>query len=454
MLKNPLKLSQRLKLKCRTALSGSSLPLKIKSVMRPTRALFAFAFMASLAFTPAPTHAQQALNAIEVLVNDEPISSFDINQRLRLVIALSGGVSSEEEFNQVREQVIQAMIDERLQLQEAAEYELVIPEDNLEDVFSRRAQGVGQTAEQFEQALAQIGTSKKTMVAQMNAEIAWSELVRGRLGQLVNVADEEVESYIERQKKNRGKSEYRVREIVLLNNNTRQSAAVESNAKQLVARIRDGADFQEIAKQLSASPTAAQGGSLGWIPESDLTPTQLEAIKGLGSNSISDPIKTPGGYLIMELVDQRRVLTVDPIDDLVDLRQLWLPTPDAAIPAKRAQFEQYIESIRSTKLDCSALTEHVSASGANERIQLGQFQIRTLTGVARKAIVDLQPGDISVPVDTGDGLRSFIVCEREAAEVQEPNFDEILNQLEQQRLSMMARRYLRDLRRKAIVDYR
>ena len=57
-------------------------------------------------------HAQQKLNSVEVLVNDIPISTHDINQRLRLVIAISGGVNSEEEFSRVREQVIQAMIDE------------------------------------------------------------------------------------------------------------------------------------------------------------------------------------------------------------------------------------------------------------------------------------------------------------------------------------------------------
>ena len=87
-----------------------------------------------------PAAAQQALNSVEVLVNDEPITSFDIDQRLRLVIAISGGIRTEEEFLRVREQVIRSMVDEKLEIQEAKQFELEISDAELESYFARRSQ--------------------------------------------------------------------------------------------------------------------------------------------------------------------------------------------------------------------------------------------------------------------------------------------------------------------------
>ena len=220
----------------------------------------------------------QPLNSIEVLVNDEPISSFDINQRLRLVIAVSGGVRTQEEFLQVREQVIQSMVDERLQMQEAAEVELEVPDAQLEQFFARRAQGVGQEPEQFAQALSSIGSSKETMKKQMEAEIAWSQLVQGRLGAFVSVSDEEVEAFIQRIYDNRGKFEYRLGEIVLLSQSPEQSAAVAANATQLVEQIRAGAQFGQIAQQLSASSSAAVGGDLGCVEDVSAVAYLLEVL--------------------------------------------------------------------------------------------------------------------------------------------------------------------------------
>ena len=201
-----------------------------------------------------PAAAQQPINSIEVLVNDAPISTFDINQRLRLVIAISGGIKTEQEFLKVREQVIRSMIDERLQLQEAAELELFIQDEESDNYFARRAQSMGQSPDQFETALLQIGSSKRTMTDQMKAEIAWAQLVQGRMGAFVSVSDEEVEAQIQRIKDNKGKFEYRLGEIVLQIENTEQAASVEATAEQLVDRINGGASFPEIAQQLSASP--------------------------------------------------------------------------------------------------------------------------------------------------------------------------------------------------------
>ena len=413
------------------------------------------AFMTFTGTVNAQQQAQnelQPLNSIEVLVNDEPISSFDINQRLRLVIAVSGGVRTQEEFLQVREQVIQSMVDERLQMQEAAEVELEVPEDQLEQFFARRAQGVGQAPEQFAQALSAIGSSKETMKKQMEAEIAWSQLVQGRLGAFVSVSDEEVEAFIQRIYDNRGKFEYRLGEIVLLSQSPEQAAAVEANATQLVEQIRAGAQFGQIAQQLSASSTAAVGGDLGWITIDDLDPSYAEQVQNSGVGDVLDPIRTPGGYIILSVSDRRRILTVDPLDTQLQLAQLHLTNDQ--IENGLTQYLSVVEPLQTTTTSCESVADIAAQAGVTSRTEIAPLRLRDLNNDFRLQVENLDVGQTTGVLDAEDGKRVLIVCAKREPEVQEPDFDEVYNQLEQQRLSMMARRYLRDIRRDAIVDYR
>ncbi|WP_262691734.1 peptidylprolyl isomerase [Kordiimonas aestuarii] len=397
---------------------------------------------------------QQAINSIEVLVNDEPISSFDINQRLRLVIAVAGGVESEQEFLKVREQVIRSMVDERLQLQEAKTVDLTIPDSDLEQFFARRAQGLNQTPEQLEAALRGIGSSKQTMVNQMEAEIAWSQLVQGRLGSFVSVSDEEVEAYIKRIYDNRGKFEYRLAEIVLIVDSPEQEASVRANAEELVERIKQGASFPDLAQQLSASSTAAVGGDLGWITAEDMDPTYADAIKALAVGDVSAPIRTPGGYVILAQRDRRRILTADPLDTQLTLRQVHLTAEQMQDADAVAKFRATVGNLHNQETSCGEVAQYAEDAGAEGRTEIGNLRLRDLQPEIRNVVQDAKVGKASDVMTMDDGMRVLFVCSRTEPTVQEPNFDAIYDQMEQQRLSMMGRRYLRDLRRDAIVDYR
>jgi len=399
-------------------------------------------------------HAQQAINSIEVLVNDEPISSFDINQRLRLVIAISGGVRSEEEFLKVREQVISSMVDERLQLQEASTVDLVIDDAQLDNFFARRAQGVGQTPDQFEQALTSIGSSKTSMTNQMEAEFAWSQLVEGRLGPFVSVSEEEVDARIQKIFSNRGKFEYRLAEITLDVSSPEQEASVKANAEQLAERIRAGSAFNEIAQQLSSSPTAAVGGDLGWSTLDDLSGAYALAVNTVKVGDVTDPIQTPGGFVIITVIDRRRVLVADPLDTQVALRQLHLTPALLDNTEAVTKYKNAVENLHNRTLNCDSLEATQANAGADGRLDIGVIRLRDLQGEARSAIENLEVNKATPLLTMEDGMRVLVVCGRQEPQVQEPDFDLISQQLEQQRLSMMGRRYLRDLRRDAIVDYR
>lgn len=402
------------------------------------------------------SYAQQSVMEIEILVNDEPISSYDIDQRLRLVIAASGGVSSQDELDKVREQITKAMIDERLQLQEARiEFDFTIPDEEMEDYFVRRAQSMGQTPEQLAAALLNIGSSKKTMIEQMRAEVVWEQIVGGRLGQFVAVTDEEVEAIIKRMHDNKGKFEFRIAEIEMLVSNSSQDAAVKAAAEKLVEQIKGNTGrFPDIARQISASPSSANGGDLGWVSEADLTQETKDILLEVGIGGLTSPIKTPGGYRILAVQDRRKILSIDPLDTQIMLNQFMLKKPRSDNEVDAKKFKDAALALGKAPLNCEDLASKVSDFGAEPSTTIGAVRYRDLPDVVRTPV---EKALIGVPTDVitmEDGLHVLVVCDRQDPVVQEPDFDQIYSQIEGQRLAMMGRRYLRDLRRDAIIDRR
>ncbi len=392
---------------------------------------------------------------IVALVNDEPISAYDVVQRLRLTLASIGGVRDQKQLARLQEQVIRNMVDDKLKLQEAKKFEIEITDKDAEEAFARQAENFRMTPEQFEQYLARLGIAKQTYLDQMKPEIAWQQLVQGRLGPFAVASQEEAEAELERIKASAGQPQYHVSEIYLLVDNPSKEAQIRDTAKRLVEQLRKGADFAAVARQFSQSASAAAGGDMGWVTADQLSPRLAEVLAHLDVEEVSDPIRLGGGFYILRLNDRRRVLEADPLDARVELRQIALSFDDKTTQEDQLAFVERFEKLRDRMNDCAKIGEYAAELGVKDFGSLGMVRLRDLPRQLRGMLVDLPIGKpIRKPVRIEDGMRIFFVCKREKPEVHVPTLDEIVARLEDQKLAMMARRYLRDLRRDAIVDYR
>jgi len=398
--------------------------------------------------------AQQEFLGIEVLVNDNPITTYDIEMRLRYVIARSGGVNTEAELLQMREQVIDSMIDEALQVQEAKEeFDYILSDEAMEDYFARQAYAFQMTPEQFEQTLIRIGSSKKAIVDQMRAETVWTDITNGRLGQLLSVSEEEVNAVIKKMKENKGLFEFRLSEIELLVANSSQEESIKAAADRLVKQIREGAVFADVARQLSASPTSASGGSMGWISETDFDDDLRAQLKNMTVGTITAPIRSTAGYQILSLNDRRQILTKDVLDTQLSINQLILTDEDKADEKKAKKFYDAIKN--ADDYTCDTLTNLAILSGSPEsQMQLGFIPARELLASTKIDMTNFQVNDRTDMINVDGADRMFFVCDRREAEVREPDYDAISTSIENQRLQQMSRRWLRDLRRAAIIEKR
>lgn len=401
-----------------------------------------------------PARAQEILQKIEALVNDDIISGYDLEQRLNLIVAASGTPPTPEEIERLNEQVLRSMVDERLQLQEAAVFEVEIPIEQLEDAFQNIAGNFQQTPEEFELFLFNAGASKETLYAQLRAEFAWQAIVNGRLGSQVSISDEEVEERIARIIANKGKYEYRIAEIYLIVDNPNRRTQVMQTADRLYEQLERGTQFFVLARQFSETSTASAGGDMGWVSEDQLAREIKDVISQMDVGAQSIPIFSGSGYHILKLLDRRRILSVDPMDIEVDIYNMFYPFTAETTQEEAEAWLQKAEGIMPSMNSCEQIEDFSAQLDITEFGPIANIPLRQLNPRLKPIIAPLEVGKTSNPVVADDGVRFFVVCNKVVPEIHEPTFNQVFAQLEQERLALMARRYLRDLRRDSIVDYK
>ncbi len=388
------------------------------------------------------------------IVNGTIITDTDIDQRLALVLVANQGNVDPEERRVLRLQVLRNLIDETLQIQEAKANDIVVPQEEIDQTFARVASNFRRPPAEFGAYLSQVGSSAASMKRQIEGELAWRRLLGRRVEPFVNVGEEEVRGVMDRLNAAKGSTEFRIGEI-FLSGNPATMAETRANAARIVEQIRRGASFAAYARQFSEASTAAVGGDLGWVRGEQLPDSMAQAAAQMQPGQISEPVAVPGGYSIIALADRRQVLTADPRDAILTLKQISISFPRGTTEASATpKVERFANALRGMS-GCGSVADVAKELGA-EVVDSDQIRIRDLPPPLQNMMTDLQVGQSTPPFGSlQDGVRALVLCGRDDPRSAEgPSFDEIYAQIEEERVNRRARRYLRDLRRDAVIEYR
>ena len=388
------------------------------------------------------------------IVNGTIITDTDVDQRLALVLANSNGKISQEEKERLRAQVLSNLIDETLQIQEAAANKITIQKAELEQSYARAASQFKKTPAEFTKMIRGLGSNEASLKRQIEGEMAWRRLLSREVEPFVSVSDEEVKQVIARMQAAKGAPEYHMSEIYLSATPATQ-AQVEANMQRILEQIRQGASFAAYARQYSEASTAAVGGDLGWVRAEQLPDALANAVKEMGPGQIAGPIPVGGGYSIVALVDKRQVLTSDPRDAVVQLKQITITfAPNVTKEQAQPRMTAFTEDLKTLK-GCGQVADFAKKWNADV-VDSDQLRIRDLPPQLQPTLVDLRVGEATPPFGGSEGgVHSLVMCGRDdPADKTVPSFDEVQQQMSDQRVNLRARRYLRDIRRDAVIEYR
>jgi peptidyl-prolyl cis-trans isomerase SurA len=389
-----------------------------------------------------------------VVVNGEIITGTDIDQRVALIVAASGGKISDEELQRLKLQVLRNLMDETLQIQEAAAQKIEVEDSEIEQTYARIAgQNFGQDPKAMDAYLARIGSSPNSLKRQIRGELSWQRLLRRNVQPFVNVSDEEVREVLKRLEQSKGTEEYRVGEI-FLSATAENRDAVFQNAQRIVEQLRAGGSFVGYARQFSEASTASVGGDLGWVRAGQL-PVELSTnLQALQTGQLAGPIEIRGGFSIVALIDKRQVLTADPRDAVLSLKQLAISFPPGTTEAQATDRAKSFAEAVATARGCGTIDAIAQAQGA-EVVTNDQIKARDLPGPLQNLVLGMSLGEVTPPFGSiQDGVRVLMLCGRDdPKDATAPNFEQIQGQIEDERVNKRAQTYLRDLRRDAVIDY-
>ncbi len=197
-----------------------------------TFAAAVFVMLAALLFD-LPYTAAQTVQQVAVLVNDEPISTYDIQQRAKLL-----QLSSQRPLNDaLRNEATEQLIDEMLKFQAARDMNIHIPEDQVLSTLSQLAGGSNMNLEQFAQALGQAGLNIRTIRSRIEAEIAWRDVVTARFRGTVRLSEQDVDAAITSETilESSTRTEYELTQILFLVRPGATSSAVQARINEAKA---------------------------------------------------------------------------------------------------------------------------------------------------------------------------------------------------------------------------
>jgi len=412
----------------------------------------------------APASLPEDSDAIAAIVNDAIITERDLRQRILLFISTSGLQPTPDVMAKLRGQVLNQLETEQLEIQEARRKNITVSPTDVDKTIDRITSDNHLTKDQLADLLKKGGVDMSTLRAQIAVQIAWQKAVQDEFQDRVNITPADIDAELARLNEGADKPHYLVSSIFLAVDNPEMDAKVLKDAQDIETQLQSGARFGTVARQFSQSPTAASDGDLGWVHQGQL-PTELdEALQKMQVGTVSPPIRSVGGYYILGLRDRQEGVNARIPDPAAQKPSGPLTVQRVLLPIGPTPKKDLLDNVMKIAVQ---IHDHVNGCDMLPKIQqqvrglvvqdiqkMG-LHISDLAPEIQSAIEKAGPGEATPPFKTPAGVEMMVRCDKRAPTITKyviPSRQEVEEKLFDQQITMLSRRYLRDLRRSANVE--
>jgi peptidyl-prolyl cis-trans isomerase SurA len=414
--------------------------MKQMQILSATLALAALALAPAVvrAAMPATTLSAEGSDSasIAAVVNGQVITNQDVSNRAGLLALSIGLPRTPEVLARLRPQVTTQLIDQMLELQEINHRNVTVADSDVEAAIAHIEQSNGLPPGGLRARLAAAGIPFSTLVAQLRTEIGWQTVLHQVLGPGLEP------------------TQYHISEIFVPVTDPADDANARNFANTVIGQLRSGAPFPIVAAQFSQAPSALQGGNLGYVQLSQLDPAVAALVQTMPVGAISNPIRVPGGYDIVQLQGSHKFgLTQQTI---LSVRQAFARFPTPIIngqvgPAQAAVIEKLVQSANAAH-SCPAITALDASLGNVHPADPGPVNLATVTPpVFQTLLAQLPIGQASRPLVESDGASVVMICSRTSETEPLPSDQEIRNIIIGRRVALESQQLLDELRHRSII---
>ena len=413
--------------------------------------------LAAIALLLSALSAQTAANAgvtIIATVNGKPITNYDVEQRSLFLGYATNIEITDQNRDRLYEDSLQLIIEDKLRLQAAQD---LLPD--IEAVVLPQArdfinQNFGNDTTSGNRVLTNDGIDPLTVQQKYTSDLAWSNFISAKFADKFQNIEERIDEEIERMRQNASKPQIKLAEIVLTPSPTRNIEQTRALAGEMVAAIRKGASFTEIARQYSVSGSSGRGGDVGWAMSEKLPKSFRDALQSIENGAVTEPVLLNGAIYILRKSGERKDGIVDASQSRVWLARAILPLAADASDADRLEAGARIERDTESITTCDGLDTLNATYKSGAVSRLNDMLVGDLAPQMQKLVASLEIGVPSEPLSFAEGIASMMVCELLEPQLQLPPREEIRQALIDKIFGSLGERQLQRLRRTAVIERR
>lgn len=396
---------------------------------------------------------------IAAVVNGDVISEADIQNRARLFAVSTGLPLTQDVIDRLRPQILRQLINERLRVQEAQKRKIVVPDAQIAAAIKEIESRNNMSAGALRQKLAADGVSNRTLIDQIRAQLAWTQILRQAAADKIHITPADVKAQQQLEAQQVGKTEYRIGEIFIPVDNPDNTADAERFADTVIKQLRAGAPFPIVAAQFSQTQAALDGGEVGWVQPNQLDSGVAQVVTQMPVGAISNPIRVPGGLSIVNLQAKRQI--GNEMATVVTVRQAFFPFT-APLTDPRNPTDQQRQALTKAHAaiaqvhGCADMEAYAKANNPpNRPSDPGEIRVDAVNPPAFRQLLSTIPlGKPTEPLVSRDGIAVLTVCTRDEKNIGEVSAQDIERSMLNERLEAISTQMMRDLHRNANIELR
>lgn len=415
--------------------------------------VFTYALLVSVSLSTAAL--AQGLG-VAASVNDEAISSLDVENRLAFVLSTSRLTDSEDTRARLRPQILRGLIIEALQTQEARKNGITVNQADLDGGMALLEKQRGLAPGELTQKLDEAGISRDAFLSQLTAQLYWNKLVMQKVRPKIKISDDELDRERGKAKNQKTSEEVQLEILGLPVDKPESEPQVRGLAEKLNAELKKGASFESLVTQLGNASGIAQVKPT-WVQVGDLDPAIASVVQNAKPGEIADPVRTPEGYTIVRLLNRRSSAASAPatVSEVV-VKDILLKLKSTASKSDVDTGLGIAQEIAKNPGDCAS-NSVAGVSNPKDYDIFVEFRRETqasMPDALRDIVGTLQVGGVSQPYASYEGIRLFMLCERVDTPAPLADREETYQRVMQQKLELEAQKYLRTLKRDAYIEIR
>jgi len=352
----------------------------------------------------------ELLDRVAAVVNDGVVLQSELDEQVGAITErLQGQKQEMPPENVLRQQVLERLVLQEIQMQRAQRANMKVPDETLNTALQDIAQRNNIPLSRLPEVLQNQGIDYAVYREAMRKELTLTLLRQRDVIQRISVTPREVDQYLEKQKNAPEQSaEYNVSHILIAVAQTASPEQIEeadARAKDVYKRASDGEDFAKLAIAYSNSQTALEGGSLGWRKGTELPTFLTEAVAKLQVGQVSPPMRTPTGYHIIRLNETKGASGTSVVEQVHARHILMKPNElqdDATVRQKLLAIRERIVD-KGEDFGGLATTASEDPGSASEGGDMGWTNPGTFVPEFEAQLAKLKDNEISQPFHTQFG---------------------------------------------------